>query len=385
MDRHYVPGNGQEPSCCQKTRAEHILEADLGDILKNPHALGLQQSTRELQQTITDLTRQQMQIYKDLREAQAQAESLRAENASLRAQQTCVVLRNSHPHFLSFSSRFPLRYTSSSKSLSPLDSTFPLLPSAMSAPSSPLATATPLFASPTSIPPCTSRSAVCPEGLDAVAIGWTQKDYARHPCNSGRNTANKSRPNLKTAIRHPVTYEELSDAQADSIRSHAAAIMMKILVPLKDPKGVSSGKGRTASWYARHYLAQWQMAIKELEEQEPITTYCAKQWKAIAVFRVVLRRSGNSSGDKNDLDFEDDDDDDITATLETPAPVANSPAKRPRSLTATSTSSNRSKKPRPADPTKIPVEDTTRKTAGKPSAFDFQIPDYIPCFGQSQI
>ncbi|TEB34534.1 hypothetical protein FA13DRAFT_1707425 [Coprinellus micaceus] len=214
-----------------------VEDAGLSELLKNPHV-------HELHQTVLCLTVTQGDLFKENQEVRITIEALRAENASLWSQQQ----------------RFPSHARAASSSISPSDSVSQV-------PVSPLSSTFPpsTFANTDSLPPCPDQSSICPSNYNTVSICWTKADYAKNPANTCM-PANKSWPKMLEALHNPRTYQALTQVQWDSLRSMAG-----------------------------NYPTQWRAAIWKLEEKEPITTYCAGSWKAIEVFRVVLRRGQNGS------------------------------------------------------------------------------------------
>ncbi|KAJ3499962.1 hypothetical protein NMY22_g19427 [Coprinellus aureogranulatus] len=269
-------------------------------------------------------------------------EALRAENASLRNQQQRFPSHNSECLLLRFSKQLCI------PSL--------IIPAGNKLPSAKYNICNRQFTA--SMP---RRSSICPSNYDAEKICWTKADYCKNPAN-GLKPANRSRPKMAEALRHPDTYAPLTTVQWDSVRSNAGAIVTEMLMPLEEPKNPqpTRGKSRTAEWYQRNYPQVWRRAIGALEQKEPITTYCAGPWKATDVFRIVLRRAQGKKGADNeggDEIPEDDGDDAVDSDIDSPS----TKKKRPRR--SSETPRKKAKRNNPKTPTE---EDSRKKPSEEP-------------------
>ncbi|KAF6741379.1 hypothetical protein DFP72DRAFT_944887 [Ephemerocybe angulata] len=251
-----------------------IEDFTLAELLKNQHVLTLYQS-------VLRASTSQMDLHREMKEMQAKVDVLQAENARLQMQQ-----RGLHS-----------RSVSSSASLGPSDSI------------SQVSQGSPDPGMVQGLQPYPNPSSICPGIYKPEEICWTNADYQKNPANK-RTDKNKSRPRMVDAIRHPTTKDGLSQQQWDAIRSVASQVARPLMQLSDPPKVVSArGKGRTVEWFTKNYPDEWDASIKELERREPILTYCAGNWKARAVFRVVLRglNSGNNgSGTDTDVPSEVD-------------------------------------------------------------------------------
>ena len=105
-------------------------------------------------------------------------------------------------------------------------------------------------------------------------------DDCRDDPDVGLTEANRSRPPLDKAIRHP-DGRMISQGEWNAIKTSARMIRYE----LRQLPAVSNrrGKGtqrRTKTFYRTYHPREWTDAIRRLESMQPLLALCANNWKA---------------------------------------------------------------------------------------------------------
>lgn len=103
----------------------------------------------------------------------------------------------------------------------------------------------------------------------------------------GVSATNKSRPPMHRSIRH-TDGSLISDEEWKSIRDAANHISHTHLSKL-DPSGrLAAGQSRKKKFFKRHFLTEWNCALRALEAMAPLLSFCDAAWKADMVLGAVL-------------------------------------------------------------------------------------------------
>jgi hypothetical protein len=246
---------------------------------------------------------------------------------------------------LTFLLRFLPHIRSTSSSVAPSDSVSQIADS-----SNPSSTHTPYAP----LQPCPTQSTICPGGFDPSKICWTKRDFTHNPENKVPD-ANKSRARMQEAIRHPHTFQPLSDDQWAGLRS-VAIECAQVLTELPNPKTPKKARGyRTVDWYQANYPKQFNGVVTAIKAREPILTYCGNDWKTIGVLSIVLRSMkprGGSGGAAEPASDSSDSDTMSTASEEDVAPArTDKPSKkRPREDSGAARKKSKDNQPANSEP-----------------------------------
>ncbi|KAM6490803.1 hypothetical protein JOM56_013766 [Amanita muscaria] len=144
-----------------------------------------------------------------------------------------------------------------------------------------------------------------------VSILWTFAD-AKKDRTVGTTLTNPNRPSLGQIVRHP-DGSVIDESTYAMVHSSARNVAMTLLLPLvnkwQELKG-KTGKNSpgTKSFFRTFFHNEWIDAILQLEELQPLLTYCAGHWKAEAVLQNMLDSLRTKEGNDHVDDIDDADD-----------------------------------------------------------------------------
>ncbi|KIL64668.1 hypothetical protein M378DRAFT_11249 [Amanita muscaria Koide BX008] len=144
-----------------------------------------------------------------------------------------------------------------------------------------------------------------------VSILWTFAD-AKKDRTVGTTLTNPNRLSLGQIIRHP-DGSVIDESTYAMVRSSARNVAMTLLLPLVNKRQELKGKtGKnspgTKSFFRTFFHNEWIDAILQLEELQPLLTYCAGHWKAEAVLQNMLDSLRTKEGNDRVDDIDDADD-----------------------------------------------------------------------------
>ena len=93
-----------------------------------------------------------------------------------------------------------------------------------------------------------------------------------------------------------------------TFKENARVIANHDLLPLLIPHNTPlSMKKKMKTFFTKYYFKHWTDTVLKLEEQEPLLTLCATQWKAEHVLNTILtgasdQKASASKKDASDLD-----------------------------------------------------------------------------------
>lgn len=105
---------------------------------------------------------------------------------------------------------------------------------------------------------------------------WNLEDCQRD-ADMNLKDANKSRPSMDRAIRHP-DGTMISDSEWSAIKASSRRIANE-LSALPDSSRQSRMQ-RTKMFYRTHHAKEWTRAILRLEAEQPLLNLCSSNWKA---------------------------------------------------------------------------------------------------------
>lgn len=150
--------------------------------------------------------------------------------------------------------------------------------------------------SPTAYIPCSSIGGTVPlpdsaRGAERPTtfpetILWTFDECKKDPRCVGKG-ANKSRVIMERSVRK-VDGGMISSAEWLSIHTTADKIIRSNLLTLNPPPGIEVIE-YTKTYFSHQHAAAYLSAIKQLETNQPLLTYCTGNWKAEHTIAQVLK------------------------------------------------------------------------------------------------
>lgn len=172
------------------------------------------------------------------------------------------------------------------------------------------------------------------------SVLWDVGDVADDP-NVDLSPSNPSRPPMKQALRH-ADGSLLTKAQYDAIIGSGRAIREELLKLPRSSKHAPKNSALTKTYFRKHHLREWRIAVAKIEVEQPLTALCSGHWKAEQIIANLLRankrkkkkKKSNQSDSNEDEDSDEDEDD--AQSDRAPTPLPDPPPRPPRASTSRS-------------------------------------------------